>query len=99
MSATVKDVLVCISADPRTSKRAVEGLRMSVGLTLAPNRVRILLEEPATLLLRPREAGLPGAEMVLSYLEALSLAEVEVLTAGDFPSLLASAETVIRWDE
>lgn len=87
-----KSALVVIEGDPSANDRALEGLRMSVGLTLAVQHVTVVLEGPAAALLR---TGAPGARV---YLDALARQGARV-TAGPWPAEgLRSADAVIRWD-
>jgi hypothetical protein len=91
------DVLVIVAADPTRSERALEGLRMSIGLALAENRVRLLLEGDGRVLAEPARHAFPGWANALEHLRAFRRLGGEVLAEGDVLSEAAKARVVIRW--
>ena len=97
MSGRPRRVLVVVDADPRASDRALQALRMSVGVALAENDVRILLTGEAVRLLTPECAALPGGARAVGFLEALERLGVEVLRDGDPAELVREADAVVRW--
>jgi hypothetical protein len=95
----MKNVLVIVTADPHRSGRALEGLRTAVGLTLARNRVCVLLAGPAAALLDPEGEGFPRHRRAREYLDALAGQGAEV-GAGEEPrDAVRRADAVVRWDE
>jgi hypothetical protein len=93
----MRRVVVVITADPAKSNRALEGLRLSVGLALAENTVRVVLEGPAAALADPSPGSFPGSRSAEEYLDALRELEAEV-EVGELPLQAArSADAVIRW--
>jgi len=99
MSLPAKRVLVVVDADPRTSDRAIEALRMSVGIAAAENAVRVVLAGDAGLLLAAEREGLPGGARAAGFLDALERLGAEVGGDGDLPGRLLEADEVVRWTE
>ncbi len=95
----MRRVIVVIGADPGRSERAVEGLRLSVGLALAENAVRVILEGAAEALADPTPGGFPGSRRAVEFLAALRELGAEV-GAGQLTLKAArDADAVIRWGE
>jgi len=90
-------VLVVVDADPQASDRALQALRMSVGVALAENDVRVLLTGEAVRLLTPGCAALPGGARAIGFIEALERLGVEVLRDGNPADLVGEADVVMRW--
>jgi len=95
----MREVLVVVDADPRASGRAVEALRMSVGLTLSDSRVRILLSGEAERLLRHEAGGFPDHLRAGEYLKTLATAGVEVGPGEDVLEAARVADVVLRWTD
>lgn len=93
----MRDVLVVVAADPRESARALEGLRMSVGLALAGNRVRVCLEEAARPLAEPERYAFPAWPDAADYLAALRDLGGEIADGGGWLAGAGAARVVIRW--
>jgi hypothetical protein len=100
MTGARRRVLVVVDADPRISDRAVEALRMSVGVAVAENRVRVLLGAAAAGFLDPATAvTLPGAARARGFLDALASLGAEVVRNADPADLAADSDVVLRWTE
>ena len=95
----MRRVLVVIEADPHSTERAVEGLRMSVGLTLAENRVTVLLVGDGQRLLEPESEAFEDWHRARGYLESLRTQGAEIRAGGPIMPAAREADVVIRWDE
>jgi hypothetical protein len=95
----LRRVLVVIDADPRHSDRAVEGLRMSVGLTLSENSVRLLARGEGRRLLKPEREAFPDCLLARDYLRALEGQGAEVIAGVNILLEAREADVVIRWRE
>lgn len=95
----MRRVLVVIEADPRDSPRALEGLRMSVGLTLSENRVEVLARGGGERLLEPGREAFPEHLRAREYLAALRTQGAVVSSGGSVLAAAREADVVIRWDE
>jgi hypothetical protein len=95
----MRRVVVVIGADPEKSLRAVEGLRMSVGLALAENRVKVYLPGAAA----ARSGGFPGSDPASrragEFLGALRELGAEVRQGEATLAEIRGADAVIRWGE
>lgn len=95
----MRRVLIVIHADPEESGRALEGLRMSVGLALAGNGVEVVLQGAASGLLDDAGVGAPAHRRAGEFLSALrdlgGAARCGEFSLGD----ARRAEVVIRWGE
>jgi len=93
----MRSVLVLIAADPGRSPRALEALRMGVGLALAENRVSVAFD-PAAGRSDPPSLGAFGEyHRAEEYLAALAALGGEAVRGDDLPARLREAEVVIRW--
>ncbi|MEN8150571.1 MAG: hypothetical protein ABFS86_12165 [Planctomycetota bacterium] len=90
-----KRVLVVVDVDPRASDRAVEALRMSVGLAAADNDVRVVLQSGAEALAGPERTSLPGGARATAFLDALERLGAHIETGEDTDR--AGADVLIRW--
>lgn len=95
----MRNVLVVIEADPARSERALEALRMSVGLTLGGNRVRILLSKGGSGLSDPAGQAFPDWPVAESHLRAFREVGGTVSEGPGTLEDLAAADVVIRWTE
>ncbi len=93
----MRSVLVIVDADPRESGRGIEALRMSVGLTLAENRVRVLLAGEGRRLLEPEREAFPGFLVARTYLNALRDQGAEVMEGESILHEARRADSVLRW--
>ena len=95
----MRRVIVIIGADPELSDRAMEGLRLSVGLALAENAVHVILEGTAAVLADPTPGRFPGSRRAEEFLAALRELGAKV-GAGQLTLQAArDADTVIRWGD
>ena len=94
----MRRVLVVIEADPHATERALEGLRMGVGLTLAENRVTVLLAGDGKRLLDPEREAFGDWPRAREYLDALRQQGVEVQAGGSALRAGRKADVVIRWE-
>ena len=99
MTGRRKRVLVVVEADPGTSSRALEALRMSVGVAVAENDVRVLLTGDSGQFLDPGGAGLPGGARAVGLIEALERLGAEVIRDGDPAEHIGAADATVRWTE
>ncbi|MHC4472641.1 MAG: hypothetical protein ACYS99_16955 [Planctomycetota bacterium] len=95
----MRRVLIVVEADPRDSPRALEGLRMSVGLTLAENRVEVLARGAGKRLLEPGREAFPDHLRAREYLAALRAQGAVVSSGRAVLAAAREADVVIRWDE
>jgi hypothetical protein len=95
----MKKVLVIVTADPRASDRALEGLRMSAGVALANNSVEVALAGEATRYLGAECAALPEGGRAANLLGALAELGIRVeardVSAADLPRY----DVVVRWTD
>ena len=95
----MRRVIVVIGADPGISDRAVEGLRLGVGLALAENSVRVVLEGAAAALADPTPGSFPGSRRAGEFLEALRDLGAEVGAGRLTLEAARDADAIIRWGE
>ncbi len=95
----MRRLIVVIEADPESSERAVEGLRLSVGLALAENAVRVILKGAAAVLADPTPGSFPGSRRVEEFLKALRELGAEVAAGQLTLGAARDADVVIRWGE
>ena len=69
----MKEVTVVIRKSPFNTLRNSEALRMSVGLTLAENRVRVIFVDDGVYTLLPTSPEVIGSPMLRKHLEMLRL--------------------------
>ncbi len=101
-----KNVVVVIRDHPLSGDSFSEGLRMSVGMTIAGNRVTVILPEGSDTDPRPEKVGLGEIDM---HFEGLSELKVTVLTRGicserarmidhiEFRNILDTSDVIIFW--
>ena len=87
-------MLVITDADPRASDRALESLRMAVGLASGGLSVAFRAQGPARALLDPSASAFPDWRRAEEYLAAL--ASLGGTTGADDG---AAPDVVIRWSE
>jgi predicted peroxiredoxin len=98
MTGRRKRVLVVVEATPgSSSSRALEALRMSVGVAAAENDVRVLLTGDATRYLDPFGATVPGGVRATGFLDALERLGAEVIRDGDPAEHLGATDVMVRW--
>ena len=95
MTDAAKRALVVVDVDPRSSDRAVEALRMSLGVAAATNDVTVVLRGEAVALTGPERNALPGGARAAGFLDGLERLGVRVETGEDVD--LTAADAVIRW--
>lgn len=66
-----RSVVVLIRSDPETSPRAVEGVRIALGLASGEHEVEVILTDRAPLLLTPDTDRLVDGEMAEKFLSTL----------------------------
>jgi ornithine carbamoyltransferase len=81
-------VLVVVATNPAESPRAIEALRMSVGIAVMDHRVKVLLRKPE---------AYPGHREAVRYLETLRELGAEVSSSEDPTEAARDADVVIRW--
>jgi len=99
MTGRRKRVLVVVDVTPGTSLRVLSALRMSVGVAVAENDVRVLLTGGSAQYLDPIRSGLPGGARAVGFLEALGSLGAEVIRDGDPEEHIGVADMVVRWTE
>jgi len=94
-----KKVLVVLRANPFNSVRLSEGLRMSLGLTLRPNAIKVLFTGPSVFALMPSNSMPNDCSKHLSFLKELEIpiyADSESIDEFHLEDLLEGVETVDR---
>ena len=86
-----------MDADPGTSSRALEALRMTVGLTLGANRVEVILTGKGERLLEPEQHAFEDYRRAREYLQVLDDAGVRIRTGVEPLEATEAAEVVVRW--
>jgi len=91
--------LVLLTADPRTSARAKEALRMAIGLTLADLKVTVALVGPAADATRDEAAWVdePETRRHLSTLEEVGASVVIDPSPDEILDLVVAADRVVTW--
>lgn len=67
----IRSVVVLIRSNPETSHRAVEGVRIALGLASGEHEVDVILTGRAPLLLTPDMDGLVDGELAEKFLSTL----------------------------
>ena len=94
-----KKVLVVLRVSPFNSVRLSEGLRMSLGLTLSQNALKILFTGPSVFALMPSNSMPHDCSKHLSFLKELGIpiyADLGSIDEFHLEDLLEGVETVDR---
>ena len=82
-------ITVVIHEDPRKSHRAVEGLRIALGLGAGDNPLTVVLRDQAPLLLVEGQEDLVDGEILEKYLPSLKQLQIPFIVPSGAPSRLA----------